>query len=103
MAEQRCKQVFALLSEYLDGELKARNCRELEEHLRGCRPCLRYLRTLKLTREACRRYSKIESSTFSTDPCPPLLAQLAKKLQQQFRSKHRLRGKRLQRRVWPKR
>ena len=55
MVERRCKRIFAALSEYLDGELPAPNCRELERHLKGCKPCLAYLETLKATTEACRR------------------------------------------------
>jgi RNA polymerase sigma-70 factor (ECF subfamily) len=56
MADRRCKQIFAALSEYLDAELPARNCRELERHLQGCKPCLAYLETLRTTTEACRRF-----------------------------------------------
>jgi RNA polymerase sigma-70 factor (ECF subfamily) len=56
MPDRHCKQIFALLSEYLDGQLPARNCRELEHHLKGCRPCIAYLESLKTTVEACRRY-----------------------------------------------
>jgi RNA polymerase sigma-70 factor (ECF subfamily) len=56
MPDRRCKQIFAALSEYLDGELPAKNCRELKKHLRGCAPCLTYLETLKATVEACRRF-----------------------------------------------
>jgi anti-sigma factor RsiW len=55
MAERRCKRIFAALSEYLDGELPARNCRELERHLKDCKPCLAYLETLKATTQACRQ------------------------------------------------
>jgi RNA polymerase sigma-70 factor (ECF subfamily) len=57
MVDPRCKKVFAALSQYLDGELPARNCRELEKHLRGCKSCLAYLQTLKSTIEACREYT----------------------------------------------
>ena len=56
MTDQHCKQIFAMLSEYLDGELPVKNCRELERHLKGCRPCIAYLESLKTTVEACRRY-----------------------------------------------
>jgi hypothetical protein len=56
MADRHCKQIFAVLSEYLDGQLAAKNCRELERHLKGCRPCIAYLESLKTTVEACRRY-----------------------------------------------
>jgi len=56
MPERRCKQIFAMLSDYLDGELRAKNCRQLERHLKGCQPCIAYLESLKATVEACRRY-----------------------------------------------
>jgi RNA polymerase sigma-70 factor (ECF subfamily) len=56
MPERRCKQIFAMLSGYLDGELSARNCLQLERHLKGCQPCIAYLESLKTTVEACRRY-----------------------------------------------
>jgi RNA polymerase sigma-70 factor (ECF subfamily) len=56
MPERRCKQIFAMLSEFLDGELPAKNCRQLKRHLTGCQPCVAYLETLRSTVEACRRY-----------------------------------------------
>ena len=55
MPDRHCKQIFAALSAYLDGALRARNCRELERHLQGCKPCLAYLETLKSTIQAWRR------------------------------------------------
>ncbi len=61
MASRACKKIFAALSEYLDGDLPARNCRELERHLAGCKPCLAYLESLRATAAACRRYSKLKS------------------------------------------
>ena len=60
MAERRCKKIFAALSEYLDGNLGIRNCRELERHLKDCPPCLAYLETLKSTVKACQKYSVAE-------------------------------------------
>ena len=60
MADRRCKRVFAMLSDYLDAELPVKNCDDLERHLKGCRPCLAYLESLKNTIEACRRY-KVQS------------------------------------------
>ena len=56
MTDPHCKQIFALLSEYLDGELPVKNCRELERHLKGCQPCLAFLENLKTTIQACRTY-----------------------------------------------
>lgn len=34
-----CKALLAQLSEYLDGELEAKLCDELEQHLAGCDDC----------------------------------------------------------------
>ncbi len=56
MPERRCKHIFAMLSEYLDAELPAKACRDLERHLAGCQPCIDYLESLKTTVEACRQY-----------------------------------------------
>lgn len=56
MPDRRCQQMFAMLSDYLNAELPAQNCRELERHLKGCQPCIAYIETLKRTVEACRRY-----------------------------------------------
>jgi RNA polymerase sigma-70 factor (ECF subfamily) len=54
--DPRCRRIFAALSQYLDGELPASHCRELERHLKGCEPCLVFLATLKTTIEACRNF-----------------------------------------------
>jgi anti-sigma factor RsiW len=56
MPDRRCKRIFAMLSEYLDAELPVKNCRELELHLKGCPPCIAYLKSLSDTVEACRQY-----------------------------------------------
>ena len=56
MSDRHCKQLFTMLSAFLDGELPAKNCRELERHLKGCQPCIAYLESLKTMVEACRRY-----------------------------------------------
>jgi len=56
MPKRRCKQIFAMLSGYLDGELSTKNCRQLERHLKGCQPCIAYLESLRTTVEVCRRY-----------------------------------------------
>jgi len=61
MPDPRCKQIFTTLSQYLDGDLPAKNCRDLERHLKDCKPCLAYLENLKTTIQACRnlRIAKI--------------------------------------------
>ena len=49
-----CKEVFALLSEYLDAELTPQTCEELKAHLAGCPPCIEFLESLKRTVSLCR-------------------------------------------------
>jgi len=61
MASRECMKMFAALSEYLDGELPAHNCRELERHMADCPPCLAYLETLRTTAAACRKYGDLKS------------------------------------------
>ena len=57
MNEKECKRIFALLSDYLEGDLKGKSCRELERHLAGCKPCLAYIESLKSTVEALRQFN----------------------------------------------
>jgi anti-sigma factor RsiW len=85
--DSRCKKIFAALSDYLDGELKFKGYRELEEHLRACPPCIRYLRTLKLTTEACRQYGR-HTPSLSPETQSALLARLVKGLEKRTRAKH---------------
>ena len=79
MAERRCKKIFAALSEYLDGKLPVRNCRELEHHLKDCPPCLAYLETLKSTVKACQEYSVAEVPPPSPRVRAALLEAMGKK------------------------
>lgn len=55
-----CKELFALLSEYVDNELNPATCAEIEGHLRGCQPCIGFLNTLRKTAELCRKYKPAE-------------------------------------------
>ena len=49
MTDRRCKQIFPTLSEYLDGALPARNCRELDHDffrngtVQGCNAGRRFM------------------------------------------------------------
>jgi anti-sigma factor (TIGR02949 family) len=49
-----CKEVFAMLSEYLDRELNAEACQEIEAHLADCPPCIEFLNSLKRTVGLCK-------------------------------------------------
>lgn len=50
-----CRELFARLSEYLDGELPPGTCEELQAHLARCPPCQAFARTLRRTVELCRQ------------------------------------------------
>jgi RNA polymerase sigma-70 factor (ECF subfamily) len=50
----RCRELFRELSDYLDGELDASLCRELEEHLADCQSCRAFVKSLEQTVERLR-------------------------------------------------
>ncbi len=49
MSDQDCRYWLSLFSEYIDGELEAEVCRELEAHLRRCPNCRVVVDTLQRT------------------------------------------------------
>jgi anti-sigma factor RsiW len=57
---EQCKEVFAVLSEYLDMELSPAACEELETHLEGCPPCIEFVESLRKSIDLCRHYSPAE-------------------------------------------
>ncbi len=57
---EKCRQVFALLSEYLDLELPPDACRDIETHLAGCPPCIEFAESLRKTVALCRHYRPAE-------------------------------------------
>ena len=46
---RNCREIFARLSEYLDGELDPAFCSRLEEHMGDCPPCEAFLESLRRT------------------------------------------------------
>lgn len=58
--DEKCKEVFALLSEYLNLELPPDACAEIENHLAGCPPCIEFAESLRKTIELCRNYRPTE-------------------------------------------
>ena len=56
----KCKQVFAMLSDYLNLELPAETCREIEAHIAGCEPCVEFAESLRKTVDLCRKYQPTE-------------------------------------------
>ncbi len=55
MKLERCQDVFALLSQYLDHELPADLCDQIEAHIADCPPCVAFLESLRKTVELCRK------------------------------------------------
>lgn len=55
MTKLECRQIFAMLSEYLDGELPPEMCDQIESHIHGCSPCVEFVKSLETTIRYCRR------------------------------------------------
>ena len=51
-----CLEIFARLSEYLDGELTAEDCAGIEAHIADCPPCVEFLKDLRNSVEASHRF-----------------------------------------------
>jgi len=49
-----CKQIFAMLSEYLDQELPPTMCDQIGQHIEGCAPCVEFVKSLEKTIALCR-------------------------------------------------
>lgn len=58
MNDNDCTRIFALLSEYLDGELPPMTCADFEAHFRGCPECIQFLDSLKRSRDLCHQFGK---------------------------------------------
>lgn len=72
-----CKEVFARLSEYLDAELSAETCDEIERHLAGCPPCIEFLNSLRRSIRLCQQSE-------AADVPPPLTATERDQLRQAY-------------------
>jgi len=57
---EKCREVFSLLSEYLNLELPPDACQEMEAHIAGCQPCIEFAESLRKTVELCRSYQPAE-------------------------------------------
>ena len=57
---EKCREVFALLSDYLNLELPPDTCKAIEDHLNGCAPCIELTETLGRTVDLCRQFELSE-------------------------------------------
>lgn len=55
-----CKEIFALLSDYLNLELPPDACAQIEAHMADCAPCVEFANSLRKTVELCRNYQPTE-------------------------------------------
>jgi RNA polymerase sigma-70 factor (ECF subfamily) len=60
MPSDDCKEVLALISQYLDLELPPEACHEIERHIDGCPPCVEFAESLRKTVDLCHRYEPDE-------------------------------------------
>jgi anti-sigma factor RsiW len=72
-----CKEIFELLSEYIDAELPPELCDAVKNHIEGCDPCVEFVESLQKTVELCQQYR--------SDVIPPSLAeQVRRELRQAY-------------------
>ena len=53
-SHENCLELFERLSEYIDRELDAPTCKDIEAHIKACKPCQVCLGTLKKTVDLCK-------------------------------------------------
>lgn len=53
---ESCKEVLALLSDYLDFELPPEACDQIEHHLAECSPCEEFAESLRKTVALCKTF-----------------------------------------------
>jgi len=46
-ADPECRDLFARLSEYIDGELPEDVCSRFDRHIADCAPCVRFVESLR--------------------------------------------------------
>lgn len=78
-----CRDLFARLSEYIDGELPGGLCDQIEAHLSDCPPCRAFVHTLRQTVEICRQL-----------PSRPLPEALRQDLKRMLQAEQRKRARR---------
>jgi RNA polymerase sigma-70 factor (ECF subfamily) len=54
---QRCRRLFAALSDYMDGVVDDAVCEEMGRHIEHCQPCQAFLASLQRAVAQCRLYS----------------------------------------------
>ena len=68
-----CLEVFARLSEFIDGELPEMDCAEIEAHIADCPPCIDFLNSLK-------KCMVVSQGLHGVTDCPPIPPEMEQKL-----------------------
>ena len=53
---RECRELFANLSEYLDGHVEPRTCEQMKAHIERCPACVAFLRDLRSAIDRCRSF-----------------------------------------------
>jgi predicted anti-sigma-YlaC factor YlaD len=56
----KCREILEALSDYIDGELEARLCAQIEAHMRDCPDCRVMVDTLRKTVLLYRTHGQVE-------------------------------------------
>ena len=86
MTEKECRNVFAMLSEYLDRELPAETCEELDRHIQDCAPCVEFVESLRKSVAVGQAYTPV------VEP-PAVPAELREALREAYMKSLAVRGK----------
>jgi hypothetical protein len=68
-----CRELAELLDGFVAGELPEEHCRQIQDHLGICSPCIHYVETYRLTIRLTRQL-----------PCPGLPAHVERRLREQL-------------------
>jgi anti-sigma factor (TIGR02949 family) len=45
----KCREMLQHLSDYIDRDLDAALCQHIDSHMKGCKPCIAFINTLRKT------------------------------------------------------
>ena len=54
----KCRELLKHLSDYIDRDLDASICRHIDLHMKGCKPCIAFINTLRKTKGILKRQPK---------------------------------------------
>jgi len=49
ISKMKCREIFEKISDYIDKDLDPELCDQIEEHIKGCIPCVAFINTLRKT------------------------------------------------------